>query len=147
MTAEDLSRFVAAQDPVIAQVMAELVQGRKRSHWMWFVFPQIAGIGYSPTARHFAIRDLAEARAYLAHPTLATRLRDGVRALLAHAGTEPAAILGDVDAAKFQSCLTLFRRAAPQGSDRELFDAALQAFYEGKEDRRTIRLLSPTDPG
>lgn len=145
MAADGLSRFVEAQDPVIEQAMAELAQGRKRSHWMWFVFPQITGIGYSPTARYFAIQDLAEARAYLAHPVLAARLRDGVRVLLGHAGTEPAAILGKVDAAKFQSCLTLFRRAASLDADRDLFDAALKAFYGGAEDQRTLGLLHASE--
>jgi len=109
----DLSRFVAAQRPCWDSVLTELHQGRKRSHWMWFAFPQIAGLGHSATARHYAIADLAEAGAFLRHPLLGARLREAIEALLPWQGLCPAeAIFGAVDAMKLRSSMTLFERAA-----------------------------------
>ena len=134
----DLDRFVAAQDAVWPAVAAELAAGRKATHWMWFVFPQIAGLGRSATAIRFALADIGEARAYLAHPVLGPRLRDATRAMLHHAGTAPEAILGGIDALKFRSSMTLFAAADP---DEPLFPAALAAFYGGAPDPATLRRL------
>lgn len=142
MTGNDLSRFLEAQEPVLEQVTAELRAGRKRSHWMWFVFPQIAGLGRSATARFYALQDLQEARAYLAQPVLGARLRTCIRLLLAHAGRPAAEILGEIDAAKLRSCLTLFLQAARDPADRELFQAALDAFHDGRQDAATLRILA-----
>ncbi len=113
----DLDRFVAAQATDYDTALAELAAGRKRSHWMWYIFPQIAGLGRSPTARHYAIRDLAEARAYLAHPLLGPRYRAAVAALMTHRDRGAVAILGEADALKLRSSLTLFaaRRAWERG--------------------------------
>lgn len=132
-----LERFVEAQDRVWPQVEAELAAGAKRTHWMWFIFPQIAGLGRSETARHFALASLDEARAYLAHPVLGRRLRRGVELMLTHAGRAPEAILGGIDAVKFRSCLTLFAQAAPE---EPLFAVALSAFYGGPDPATLERL-------
>jgi len=145
--APDLSRFVDAQAPVFDTVMGELRRGRKRSHWMWYVFPQITGLGYSTTSRFYAIRDLDEARAYLVHPVLGERLRECIRVLLAHAGRPAAAILGDIDGAKLKSCLTLFLQVATKPEDRRLFEQALVAFFSGEADRATLRILAEQASG
>ena len=134
----DLDRFVAAQDPVIDQVRAELTAGRKRSHWMWFVFPQLRGLGQSAMAQHYGLVSLAEARAYLAHPVLGNRLRDCTALVIAVQGRSAEEILGSVDALKFRSCMTLFAAAEP-GED--LFRMALDRYYAGVEDPRTLELL------
>jgi uncharacterized protein (DUF1810 family) len=135
-----LQRFVDAQDEsgTYAGALAELRAGRKRSHWMWFVFPQIAGLGRSPTARYFAIKDLEEAQAYLAHPVLGPRLRDCAAALVALEGTDPVAVLGDIDAIKLRSSMTLFAHADP---DMAVFATVLDRYYAGQEDASTLRLL------
>lgn len=132
-----LERFVEAQDEVWPQVEAELAAGAKRTHWMWFVFPQLAGLGRSRTARYFALTSLDEARAYFSHPVLGPRLRRGVELMMAHEGRDPTAILGGIDAAKFRSCLTLFVQAAPEAA---LFANALATFYDGP-DPKTLELL------
>ncbi|MFZ3483106.1 DUF1810 domain-containing protein [Sphingomonas sp. 3-13AW] len=132
-----LDRFVEAQDPVWGSVLAELRRGRKTSHWMWFVFPQIAGLGRTDTARFFAIADAAEARAYLAHPVLGPRLREAATALLAHRGQSAEAILGGIDAIKLRSAMTLFDAVAPGG----VFAEVLDAFYGGVRDPETLRRL------
>ncbi len=113
--AYDLERFVAAQDAggTYETALAELRRGRKTSHWIWFVFPQIAGLGSSPTSRRYAISGLDEARAYLRHPVLGPRLDEAARTLLAHPGTDAAQILGALDAQKLRSSMTLFHRADP----------------------------------
>lgn len=136
----DLERFIAAQDAsgTYARALAELRSGAKRSHWMWFVFPQIAGLGSSPMAQRYAIRSLDEARAYLAHPVLGARLRECVAALNALPTNDAEAVLGGIDAMKLRSSLTLFLRAAP--GDEE-FERALAKFYGGVPDPRTIELL------
>ncbi len=139
MADDDLERFVTAQQGVYDAALAELREGRKRSHWMWFVFPQIAGLGTSPTARFYAIGSGAEARAYLAHPLLGPRLRDCTEAMLRHRGRTAESILGAVDAVKFRSSMTLFEAVA---SDRGLFGEALQVFYGGERDRATLELLT-----
>jgi uncharacterized protein (DUF1810 family) len=132
-----LQRFLEAQDGVIDTAVAELRAGRKQSHWMWFVFPQIAGLGKSPTAQFYAIRSIHEARAFLAHPVLGERLRVAVDATLAWASTKTAAeILGDVDATKLRSSLTLFEAA----SGDPLFALALDAFFE-TPDEATLRMI------
>ncbi|MFT3974294.1 MAG: DUF1810 domain-containing protein [Amaricoccus sp.] len=134
--------FVSAQDAVWPAVTAELAAGRKRSHWMWFVFPQIAGLGGSETAVRFAIGSLAEARSYLAHPVLAPRLRQATGLILCHAGREASLILGHVDALKLRSSMTLFQAADPA---EPLFGAALAAFSDGVPDPRTLALLKGAD--
>jgi uncharacterized protein (DUF1810 family) len=133
-----LARFVGAQDPVWPQVTRELTEGAKRSHWMWFVFPQIEGLGQSPMSFRYAIATLDEARAYLAHPVLGARLREAVALMLTHEGRSPASILGGIDAVKFRSCLTLFAEADPA---EPAFRRALDAFYGGVPDARTLALL------
>jgi uncharacterized protein (DUF1810 family) len=133
-----LQRFIDAQEPVQFRVRAELRAGRKQSHWMWFIFPQIAGLGASPMAVRYAIGSAEEARAYLAHPLLGARLREGVTAMLVHRGLSAEAILGGIDALKFRSSLTLFEAVA---DDPAPFAEALAAFYGGARDERTLELL------
>jgi uncharacterized protein (DUF1810 family) len=134
----DLERFVAAQANVIERVRDELQRGRKQSHWMWFVFPQLAGLGFSPMAQRYAIASLAEARAYLAHPVLGTRLRECTELVLAIDGKSAHDIFGAPDDLKFRSCLTLFAEAAP---DEIVFNVALEKYFEGAKDPRTLALL------
>lgn len=138
---DDLDRFLAAQAPVLAQAMEELRRGAKRTHWMWFVFPQLRGLGASATSHRFGLRDLDEARPYLAHPELAERLRACVRAMLAHDDRGLAAILGRPDDLKFRSSMTLFARAAEDPDDAALFRRALAVFCGGREDDATLRRL------
>ena len=140
MTDSDLVRFVNAQASVHEQVVEELTEGRKRTHWMWFIFPQLAGLGHSPTARHYAIRDLDQAKRYLADPILGSRLRQNVRLVVGHKGKSALEILGSPDDLKFRSCLTLFAQAASNSSDRMLFEQGLHQFYDGP-DTRTLQLL------
>ena len=132
-----LERFTDAQDGVYDAALAELRAGRKRSHWMWFVFPQLDGLGSSPTARRYAIRDLAEARAYLAHPVLGARLREAARAVLAVEGRTAEQIPGYPGDLKLRSSMTLFARAA---DDPAVFEAVLERYYDGP-DPRTLDLL------
>lgn len=135
----DLTRFVEAQENVFSQVLNELRAGEKRSHWMWFIFPQIAGLGRSATAQRYAIADLFEARAYLSHAALGPRLSDCTEAMLAWSGKRDAVqILGTVDAMKFASSMTLFEAA---GVDA-VFAAALDTFCGGARDARTLELLA-----
>jgi uncharacterized protein (DUF1810 family) len=135
----DLDRFVAAQAAAYATALGELRAGRKRTHWIWFVFPQLAGLGVSATSRQYALSGVAEARAYLAHPVLGPRLREAINAMLVHREASAATILGELDAMKFRSCLTLFARAAPA---EPLFAAALERFFDAGPDPATLRLLS-----
>ena len=135
----NLQRFVAAQEPVYARVTAELRDGVKRSHWMWFVFPQVAGLGVSAMAQRYALGSLDEARAYLAHPVLGQRLRDCVRLVLEIEGRDAHAIFGSPDDMKFRSALTLFARAAPHEA---LFRDALVKYYGGAEDAATVAKLA-----
>ena len=133
----NLTRFVRAQDPVYASVVAELGAGRKASHWMWFVFPQLAGLGHSPTARRYAITSLDEARAYLAHPVLGARLRECAGSLLALPGSSAPAVFGGVDAMKLRSSMTLFGQAAAE----PVFAEVLAKYCDGEPDAETLRLL------
>ena len=133
-----LDRFVAAQATVWDQVLRELAAGRKRTHWMWFIFPQLAGLGVSETARFYALRSLEEAAAYLAHPVLGARLREATALTLERAGATAHGVFGSPDDLKFRSCMTLFARAEPA---EPLFEAALARFYGGAPDPATVRLL------
>jgi uncharacterized protein (DUF1810 family) len=136
----DLKRFVEAQDggDTYERALAELRAGRKASHWIWFVFPQIDGLGRSPTARAYAIFSLPEARAYLEHPLLGARLRECADALLGLDGDDPVAVMGPIDAIKLRSSMTLFARADP--AERR-FPAVLRKFYGGEEDEATLERL------
>ncbi|KKB08374.1 calpastatin [Devosia chinhatensis] len=141
-----VTRFLAAQDKVYPQVLQQLRAGRKDTHWMWFIFPQLAGLGHSDMARHYALQGLAEAGAYAAHPVLGARLLETTRAVLLHApdGMAPRAlhaIFGAPDDLKFISSMTLFARAVP---GEPLFARALDAFNSGAEDPRTLALLGAT---
>lgn len=139
----DPARFLEAQARAYAVALAELRAGRKASHWMWFVFPQLAGLGRSPTAAFFALEDLGAARAYAAHPVLGARLREATAAMLAHRGRSARAILGTPDDLKFRSSMTLFALALP---GEPLFRAALAAFAGGRPDPLTLALLGETWP-
>ena len=133
----DLERFVAAQDDrgTYDAALAELRAGRKTSHWMWFVFPQNAGLGHSPMARRYAIASLEEARAYLAHPVLGPRLVEAARALEALTDRSAREVLGDTDAMKLRSSMTLFARAAPE---EPAFARVLEVYFQGSEDEATL---------
>jgi len=139
MSAEsfDLERFVTAQSPVFETALAELRAGRKRSHWMWYVFPQLRGLGLSPTAHFYGIASTAEARAYLAHPVLGPRLEAAVAALAASPGRSLHEVFGAPDDLKFRSSMTLFAAVAPAGPYRQ----ALERWCGGKADPRTLELL------
>ncbi len=133
-----LSRFVNAQNPVFPRVLGELRAGRKTSHWMWFVFPQIAGLGFSSMSQRFAITSPDEARAFLDHPVLGPRLRDCIAILLGINGRSAHQIFGSPDDAKLRSCLTLFARAAPE---EDIFAQALEKYYAGQPDPETLARL------
>ncbi|MBK1661275.1 DUF1810 domain-containing protein [Paracraurococcus ruber] len=138
----DLQRFVAAQDPVIDQVRRELAAGRKASHWMWFVFPQLRGLGQSAMAQRYGLASLAEARAYLDHPVLGPRMAECTALLNAAPGTGAATILGSVDARKLRSCLTLMLAARPGA---EPYRTALRRFFGDAADPATLALLAAED--
>jgi uncharacterized protein (DUF1810 family) len=138
MTRPDLERFVAAQQGVYDDVLAELKTGRKRSHWMWFVFPQVRGLGSSPTSMRYAIEDLDEARAYLAHPILGERLRACCELVLAaDEGLSAEDVFGEIDALKLRSSATLFDLVEPNGP----YARVLERFFSGERDARTLALL------
>jgi uncharacterized protein (DUF1810 family) len=134
----DLERFVLAQEGVYPGALAELKAGRKTGHWIWFILPQIAGLGRSPMSQRYAIGSLGEARAYLEHPVLGARLRDCAAAILAVEGRTAEEILGSIDAVKLRSSMTLFHRAAP---DEPLFRHVLDRYYGGRADPSTDALL------
>ena len=136
----DLQRFVDAQDAgrTYEQALSELRAGRKHSHWVWFVFPQITGLGSSPMAREYAISGRAEATAYLAHPVLGPRLLECARALTELPGSDPEVVLGGIDAMKIRSSMTLFAAVAP---DEPLFGEVLHQYYGGQGDPATTGLL------
>ena len=138
--AEGLERFIEAQRPIYDEALGEIAAGAKRSHWMWFVFPQIAGLGHSPAARRYAIRDAVEAHSYLSHPLLGARLRECTAAMLGWAGRKSAeAILGPIDTMKFASSMTLFDAVADAADNP--FAAALAAFFHGERDPLTLERL------
>jgi uncharacterized protein (DUF1810 family) len=139
----NLQRFVDAQEPVFGEVMLELQRGRKRSHWMWFVFPQLASLGVSSTAKHFGIHSLEEARAYLHHPVLGPRLLQCCETLMKVEGRSAHGIFGSPDDLKLRSCLTLFEMAAP---DEPLFAQCLQKYYGGQRDERTVGWIDSAPP-
>jgi len=134
----NLERFVEAQAPVYDRALSELKAGRKQSHWMWFVFPQIAGLGHSPMAQHYAIHGLAEARAYLEHPLLGARLRECTQTALDVQGKTAHEIFGSPDDLKFCSSLTLFDLASPN----DIFRAALEKYFDGEADALTVEKLT-----
>jgi len=136
----DLVRFVEAQDSggTYATALAELRRGRKTSHWMWFVLPQVAGLGQSPTAVHYGVRGLDEARAYLAHPVLGPRLVACADVLAGLEATDPVAVLGGIDAVKLRSSMTLFAHAADDEETRRHFSSVLDHYFGGEEDPATL---------
>ncbi len=136
-SAFDLDRFVAAQDPLYSHVVAELAAGRKQSHWMWFIFPQVAGLGFSAMAQRYAIRSRAEAEAYLAHPILGSRLLECTRLVLEVNGKTIHAILGSPDDVKFRSSMTLFDAV----SNQPIFAQAIDKYYGGEKDQATLDIL------
>jgi uncharacterized protein (DUF1810 family) len=131
----DLERFVVAQAPVYDEVRRELKVGRKQSHWMWFIFPQIAGLGQSPMSIRFAIASLNEAKAYLAHPVLGARLKESAQLALDVEGRTARDIFGPIDEMKFRSSLTLFARAA---SDEDVFRRCIDKYFAGSPDPATL---------
>lgn len=135
----DLDRFVQAQQDNYADALSELRAGRKRTHWSWYVLPQLRGLGSSAMSVRYAISGLPEAKAYLAHPVLGARLAECVAAINQHAGIRPATLLGDIDARKFHSCITLFARASDPGS---VFHQALAMHFGAQEDQATLALLA-----
>ncbi|WFU21536.1 DUF1810 domain-containing protein [Bradyrhizobium sp. CB1717] len=137
----DLERFVQAQNPVFRDVQGELARGRKQSHWMWFVFPQVAGLGFSAMSQRYAIGSRAEAVAYLAHPVLGPRLIECTRLVLAVEGRTINAILGAPDDTKFRSSMTLFGAV----SDEPVFDQALARYFAGERDAATLEILARLD--
>jgi uncharacterized protein (DUF1810 family) len=137
----DLKRFVRAQEPVFRAVLGELAQGRKQTHWMWFIFPQIAGLGFSAMSQRYAIGSRAEAEAYLAHPILGPRLIECTRVVLAVQGRTINAILGAPDDAKFRSSMTLFGAV----SEEPVFDEALARYFAGERDGATLEILGSLD--
>jgi uncharacterized protein (DUF1810 family) len=134
-----LDRFIDAQAPVYAQALAELRAGQKQSHWMWFVFPQMVGLGQSATSRAYAIQSLEEARAYIAHPVLGVRYRECCQAMMNLRGRSAQDVFGPVDAQKYHSSLTLFAEAAP---DDVLFYNLLEKYFDGDADEATLELLA-----
>ena len=133
----NLQQFTEAQTPVIAAVLAELRQGRKASHWMWFIFPQVAGLGFSAMSQKYAISSADEAKAYLAHPVLGDRLRECVELVLEVEGRSAGKIFGGPDDMKFHSCLTLFAET----SGEEIFLRALDKYFDGTPDQATLDIL------
>ena len=140
----DLRRFVDAQEHVYERALSEITSGRKRSHWMWFIFPQLDGLGISSISRQYAIKSLAEARAYLAHPLLGPRLLECAKAALAVHTSSALELFGSPDDMKMRSCATLFACVSSQDS---VFSQLINKYFDGKPDDRTLRLLGRTDIG
>jgi uncharacterized protein (DUF1810 family) len=134
----DLNRFVQAQENDYERALSEVKHGRKRSHWMWYIFPQFDGLGFSQTTKRYAIKSVAEAKAYLSHPILGSRLIECVEAVLSVEERSAYEIFGSPDDMKFKSCATLFAYVLPPGS---VFDRLLDKFFEGDRDPKTLRLL------
>ena len=135
---KELDKFVSAQARDYACALAEIKSGRKRSHWMWYIFPQLQGLGFSPTAQYYGIRDLEQAKDYMAHPVLGPRLVEISGALLSLPGSNPSAVMGYPDDLKLCSCMTLFELAAPE---EPVFARVLEKYYGGRRDSLTLRLL------
>ena len=140
----NLDRFVQAQEDDYEQALAEIRSGRKRSHWMWYIFPQIDGLGFSSTSRRYAIKSVAEAEAYLSHPVLGPRLVGCAEAVLSVEGRSALEIFGSPDEMKLRSCATLFASVAPAGS---VFDRLIDKYFQGRRDDKTLRLLGITPEG
>jgi uncharacterized protein (DUF1810 family) len=134
----DLDRFISAQQGIYDGVLAELRGGRKRSHWMWYIFPQIDGLGHSPTTRHYSIKSLEEARSYLAHPVLGARLVECAETVVALQGLSAADIFGHPDDWKLHSSMTLF---ALVSGPRSVFERVLDRYFQGKRDARTLQIV------
>ena len=134
----DLNRFVRAQEDDYERALSEITSGQKRTHWMWYIFPQLDGLALSPTAKRYAIKSVAEARAYLEHPILGPRLLTCAEAAVGVEGRSAAEIFGSPDDLKLKSCATLFSCVAPPGS---VFDRLLEKYYRGERDGRTLELL------
>ena len=147
MTDLDLIRYVDAQAPIFESVVKELRAGRKTSHWMWFIFPQLTDLGRSSKAQYFGIQNLEQARRYLLDPLLGDRLMECVRIMLSHEHKSAHEILGSPDDYKFRSCITLFREVVEESQDTTLFTCALDKFYEGKADLGTMKLLDNLEGG
>jgi len=139
----NLARFTSAQEAVYDRALAEIRRGDKRSHWMWFIFPQIDGLGFSSTTKHYAIKSPEEARQYLAHPVLGPRLLACADAVLTVSGRSASDIFGSPDDQKLQSCMTLFESVAGLDS---VFGRVLDKYYQGKRDQRTQEILKGIDP-
>lgn len=133
-----LNRFVEAQEASYQQALSELRAGKKRSHWSWYILPQVRGLGSSPMSVRYAIGSLAEAKAYLEHPLLGTRLRECVAAMSMHQGVSAREVLGEIDAQKFRSCLTLFAQAGSES----VFAESLNKYFSGKPDAATLAILA-----
>ena len=133
-----LERFVKAQQYDYDTALREIRSGRKRSHWMWYIFPQLQGLGFSSTAQYYGIRDLEEAMDYMEHPVLGARLVEISEALLTLGTSDPSAVMGYPDDLKLRSCMTLFELAAPE---QTVFAQVLEKYYSGRRDRRTLELL------
>ena len=136
--AYDLARFVRAQEPDYDQAMSEIRAGRKRSHWMWYIFPQFDGLGVSSTSRQYSIKSVAEAEAYLRHPILGPRLLESVQAVLGVEGQSALEVFGSPDDMKLRSCATLFACVSPAGS---VFEQLLDRYFGGEHDDKTLRLV------
>jgi uncharacterized protein (DUF1810 family) len=134
----DLGRFALAQQRDYAQAMSEIRSGRKRSHWMWYIFPQIDGLGFSSTSMRYAIKSVAEAEAYLRHPVLGPRLLESVQAILGVEGRSALEVFGSTDHMKLRSSATLFASVSPAGS---VFEQVLDRYFGGEPDDKTLRLL------
>ena len=137
-TGNELDKFVSAQARDYETALAEILSGRKRSHWMWYIFPQLQGLGFSPTAQYYGIRDLEQAMDYMAHPVLGPRLVEISTALLGLESSNPSAVMGYPDDLKLCSCMTLFELAAPE---EPVFGRVLEKYYGGRRDRMTLNLL------
>jgi uncharacterized protein (DUF1810 family) len=140
----DLRRFVDAQANVYERALSEIKNGRKRSHWMWFIFPQVEGLGTSSTSRRYAIKSIAEAKAYLAHPILGPRLLESAEAGLAVETSSASEVFGSPDDMKLRSCATLFSCVS---APRSVFSQLIDKYFEGKLDDRTLQVLGRTDIG
>jgi uncharacterized protein (DUF1810 family) len=140
----DLTRFAEAQQGVYERALSEISSGRKRSHWMWYIFPQFAGLGFSSTSQHYAIKSIEEAKAYLAHPTLGPRLLECAKAVVDIDGRSAAQIFGSPDDMKLRSCATLFACVSPAGS---VFHRVIAKYYGGAFDEKTLRLLGADTQG